>query len=708
MGTHRADADRARAATGAEPRTDPDAPVRYLRGVGPARAAMLGRLGIETIRDLLLHLPRRYEDRRHPTPLARLVPHVEQAAIARIEDVRTIRTRRGLLLVRAGLVDETGAAHAVWFNQPYLAQRLARGQQVSLYGRVERAGRGVQFVAPEVEPIDPDTEPWNIGRLVPVYPTTEGLSQRALRAMVREALGTHLEALPDVLPAELRRAHGLPALRDALWAVHFPDDHVGQAAARRRLAFEELFILQLAILRQRARLQVTRRGATYGPPGGLVSRFLASLPFPLTRAQRRVIDEILADLERPAPMNRLLQGDVGSGKTVVAAAALLRCVEGGYQGALMAPTEILAEQHFLTLQGLLAPLGVTVHLLVGGMDQAARRPALASLEAGTPAVVVGTHALLEEDVVFDRLGLVVVDEQHRFGVMQRSRLREKGRAPDVLVMTATPIPRTLVLTVYGDLDVSVLDELPAGRTLVRTHVRPKRARPGVYAYVREQVMAGRQAFVVCPLITESEALQVRSAMELARELSAGPLAGLRLEVMHGRLPPALKAERMEAFRAGRIDVLVATTVIEVGIDVPNATLMVIEDADRYGLAQLHQLRGRVGRGAEQSHCILIADPVTEEGRRRLEVVRRTTDGFRIAQEDLRLRGPGEVLGVRQHGVAGLMVADPVSDLPLLEEAKAAAEAWLARDPDFSGEGSAALAAAVRRRVEDRATLASVG
>ncbi|MDR7520926.1 MAG: ATP-dependent DNA helicase RecG [Armatimonadota bacterium] len=696
------------AAAGTDRRPKPDAPVQYLRGVGPARAALLARLGIQTVRDLLLHLPRRHEDRRNPTPLARLIEGAEQAAIVRIERVWTVRTRRGGILVRAGIVDATGAAHAVWFNQPYLAQRLSRGQQVSLYGRVERAGRGLQFVAPEVEPLDPDAEPWNVGRLVPVYPATEGLPQRTLRGIIREALSAHAGALPDVLPPALRARHRLMGLHEALWAAHFPEDPNASAVARRRLAFEELFVLQLGILRQRAALQATPRSVVYGGFTELVPRFLASLPFALTRAQRRVLDEILADLRGPVPMNRLLQGDVGSGKTVVAAAALLACVEGGYQGALMAPTEILAEQHFLTLRRLLHPLGVAVHLLVGGMDRQERAPALELLRTGRPGIVVGTHALLEEQVVFDRLGVAVVDEQHRFGVMQRSRLRQKGYNPDVLVMTATPIPRTLMLTVYGDLDVSVLDEMPPGRQPVITLVRPRRARPQVYASVRDQVAAGRQAFVVCPLIEESEALQAQSAADLARELAEGLLAGLRIEVMHGRLSPAQKAERMEAFRAGEIDVLVATTVVEVGIDVPNASVMVIEDADRYGLAQLHQLRGRVGRGAARSYCVLIADPTTEEARRRLEVMRTTSDGFRIAQEDLQLRGPGEVLGVRQHGLGGLRVADPVADLRLLEEARQAAQALLEEDPDLSSADARALGEIVRRHLDERVHLASVG
>ncbi|MGQ0550968.1 MAG: ATP-dependent DNA helicase RecG [Armatimonadota bacterium] len=696
------------AATGPGRRPIADAPVQYLRGVGPARAALLGRMGIETVRDLLLHLPRRHEDRRHPVPLAHLREGAEAASIVRVERIQLVRTRRGAPLVRAGVADPTGVAHVVWFNQPYLAQTLSRGQEISLYGRVERAGRGLQFLSPEVEVLDGDQEPWLIGRLVPMYPSTEGLPQRTLRIIIRDALEAHAEVIPDVLPDALRRRFRLPALREALWAAHFPDDDGAQRAGRRRLAFEELLVVHIGILQQRRALEATPRGATYGPSGGLQSRFFSSLPFPLTGAQRRVIAEIARDMQRPVPMNRLLHGDVGSGKTVVAAAALAACVDGGYQAALMAPTEILAGQHHLTMGRLLGPLGVDVHLLAGGAEGGVREAALAALRRGGPAVVVGTHALLEERVVFDHLGLVVVDEQHRFGVMQRARLRGKGRAPDVLVMTATPIPRTLALTVYGDLDVSVLDEMPPGRRPPATYVRSSAARAKVYAYVRDRVKAGAQAYIVCPLIEESEAVQVRSALDLAAELSAGPLAGLRVAVMHGRLPGPEKAARMEAFRTGQIDVLVATTVIEVGIDVPTASLMVVEDADRYGLAQLHQLRGRIGRGDARSQCILIADPTTPEAHRRLAVIAATHDGFRIAQEDLMLRGPGEILGVRQHGLAGLRIADLVTDLPLLEESREAARTLLADDPTLTDPSLAGLADAVRVQLAQRKGLASVG
>jgi ATP-dependent DNA helicase RecG len=682
--------------------------VQYLRGVGPARSSLLARLGIVTVYDLLLHLPRRHEDRRHPTPLAALTEGPDRATVARIERVQMIRTRRGGALVRAGVADATGVAHVVWFNQPYLARNLSRGQRVSLFGRVERAGRGLQFVAPEVEVIDPEEEPWLVGRLVPVYAATEGLPQRALRTMVREALEAYADSTADALPDRMRDRHRLVGLRDALWAAHFPDNEAAREAARKRLAFEELLVLQIGILQQRREEQATPRAAAYGPAGDLLPRFLASLPFSLTGAQQRAIDRILHDMRQATPMNRLLQGDVGSGKTVVAVSAIVACIDGGCQAALMAPTEILADQHALTLGKMLGPAGIEVYCLSGGTGADEREVLLRALRAGRPVVVVGTHALLENRVLFDRLALVVVDEQHRFGVMQRARLRAKGRAPDVLVMTATPIPRTLTLTVYGDLDVTVIDELPIGRRPVKTHVRPSTAREKVYAYVREQALTGRQAYVVCPLIEESDTLQARSAVELARELSDGPLRGLRVDVLHGRMSAAQKAERMEEFRAGRLQVLVATTVIEVGIDVPNASIMVIEDADRYGLAQLHQLRGRVGRGADQSHCILLADTPTEAGRSRLEVMAATTDGFVIAEEDLALRGPGDILGVRQHGLDGLRVANLSSDLPLLEEARTVAEGLLADSPRLDDPELSTLAAAVERQQAERRRLASVG
>jgi ATP-dependent DNA helicase RecG len=671
--------------------------VQYLKGVGPARAAALARLGIATVEDLLLHVPRRHEDRTRLVPLSDL-PHGQESTVeATVAAVSEFRARRGLTVTKAALTDASGIGYAIWYNQSYLKQQLRRGMRALFFGRVERRHGEIRLNAPEFEVIEGgEEETWHTGRLVPVYPSTEGLSQRVFRNLVRGALTTHAGEAEDILPEELRRGHGFTDEGKALWALHFPETAEAQAAARRRLAFEELLVLQLGVLLRREQGRAAAKPQRYRA-GGLAERFLSSLPFPLTGAQRRAIDEIVADLRVSQPMSRLLQGDVGSGKTVVAVAALLTCIQGGFQGALMAPTEILAEQHYLTLRPWLDALGVRATLLTGGRggrERAQRREAVA---AGEADLIVGTHALLEEAVAFARLGLVVVDEQHKFGVLQRARLRRKGFAPDVLVMTATPIPRTLALTLYGDLDVTTLDDAPPGRGPIATHWRAASARPKVYAFVREQIAAGRQAYVVCPLIEDSEKLAARAAAALAEELRATFFPDLAVALLHGRMGGAEKERTMAALRAGEIHVLVATSVIEVGIDVTNASVMVIEDADRFGLAQLHQLRGRVGRGAHRSYCILIASPATEEGRRRMEVMTATTDGFAIAQEDLRLRGPGEVLGTRQHGLPDLRVADLMTDLALLEETRAAAAEILRRDPALVGPGHRGLAVAVTRR-----------
>jgi len=675
-------------------------PVQYLKGVGPARAAALSRLGIETVAGLLTHVPRRHEDRRHLTPLRDLVHGSETTVEATVAAVSQFRPRRGLVVVKAALIDDSGIAYAVWFNQSYLKQQLRRGMRALFFGKVERRGGEIRLQSPEFEPVEAgEEETWHTGRLVPIYPATEGLSQRVLRTLVRNALTRHAAEAEDILPEALRTGRRLPPLHDALWALHFPETMEAQQTARRRLAFEELLVLELGLLLRRRVTAQTARPFHYAP-GALVDRFVATLPYPLTAAQQRAIGEITADLRGPHPMSRLLQGDVGSGKTIVAVAALLVCVQGGYQGALMAPTEILAEQHYLSVRPLVESLGVRVALLTGGRSAAERGKIREAVRRGEVDIAIGTHALIEEEVGFARLGLVVVDEQHKFGVMQRARLRRKGFAPDVLVMTATPIPRTLALTLYGDLDVTVLDELPPGRRPVATHGRQALARPKVYEFVRRQIEEGRQAYVVCPLIEDSEKLQAKAAAQLAEELRREHFAGLTVGLLHGRMPPEEKDRVMDAVRAGRIQVLVATTVIEVGIDIPNASVMVIEDADRFGLAQLHQLRGRVGRGAHRSYCVLIASPTTDEGRRRMEVMVATGDGFRIAQEDLRLRGPGEILGTRQHGLPDLRVANLLADLPLLEEARDVAAEIVQQDPGLRRSEHAGLREAVRTRFAD--------
>jgi ATP-dependent DNA helicase RecG len=679
------------------------APVQYVKGVGPTRAEQLARLGIHTVEDLLYHRPHRYDDRRHLARISALVPGRKQSAQGTV--VAISEKRYGTYQFFAALSDESGVLQAVWFGQRYLRRVIRRGARLIVYGRVERSGTPTMVVE-EFEVLTGDTEDTlHTGRIVPVHPTTEGLSPRVLRTIVSHALAT-IDGLPEILPDRLRAGRGLMDRAAAFRLLHFPETEEQAEDARRRLAFDELLVLQCGVLLRRQGVQGLDKGIRYDVAPAEVQHFTAALPYALTGAQRRVIGEIIEDMQGRAPMNRLLQGDVGSGKTVVAAAALYLAVRGGSQGALMAPTEILAEQHALTFREMLAPLGLRLGLLTGGSGRREREATRQALREGAIDVAIGTHALIEGGVEFKRLGLVVVDEQHKFGVMQRAVLRRKGFAPDVLVMTATPIPRTLTMTLYGDLDVAVLDELPPGRGTIKTYLRGPEKRADVYAWVREKITAGQQAYIVCALIEESEKLQVEAAAALADRLRGEQLRGVSLEVLHGRLKPAEKERVMEQFRAGMVKALVATSVIEVGIDVPQATVMVIEDADRFGLAQLHQLRGRVGRGAETSYCILLGAMKTDAARERLETIAATRDGFHIAQKDLELRGPGEVLGTRQHGLPDLRAADLLTDRELLEEARQDAARLLRDHPGLRGPEVCDLAAAVSVKFPpDRAVVA---
>src|SRR5712691_3432098 len=680
-----------------------DVPAQYVKGVGPARAVQLARLGLQTVEDLLYHAPHRYEDRSHLASIASLVPGQKQTTEGVV--LALSEKRHGAYQFVAALSDNTAVLQAVWFGQRYLRRVIRRGTRLIVHGKVERAGR-VQMMVEEFEILTgEEDDTLHTGRIVPMHPATEGLSPRVLRTIIARALDEYLDALPELLPDQIRLQQGLVGRQEAVRNLHFPASMDDAAAAHRRLAFDELLVLQLGVLMRKQAVRVVEKGIRYKRRDGLLAQFVATLPYSLTAAQRRVLDDVTADLYSPRPMNRLLQGDVGSGKTVVAAAALWLCVGGGYQGALMAPTEILAEQHYLTFRRLLAPLGVRVGLVTGGAAKRERERVRDALRAGDVDVAIGTHALLEEGVTFGRLGLVVVDEQHKFGVTQRATLRRKGFHPDVLVMTATPIPRTLSMTLYGDLDVSVLDEMPPGRGAVRTYVRGPEKRPEVYAWVREQVGSGRQAYIVCPLIEESEKLQVEAAVRLAERLSEEVLRDVPLSVLHGRMRPEEKEQVMDAFRGGTTKILVATPVIEVGIDVPQATIMVIEDADRFGLAQLHQLRGRIGRGAQASHCILLSSLATDAARERMETMAHTHDGFVVAQRDLELRGPGEILGTRQHGLPDLRIADPLADVAILELARDEARRLLADDPDLSRREEAALQRQVRRRFVERTAVA---
>jgi ATP-dependent DNA helicase RecG len=682
-----------------------------MKGVGPQRARLLERLGLLTVRDALDWFPHRYEDRRHLVPFRKLQLGEAQATGGAVVGVTPPPRGRPRVPLQVLFRDESGFFTAKWFNQPYLAQVFKRGQRVFLYGKVV-PGQGRSTLAmqnPEFEIVEEDEDAsLHMGRIVPVYGLTEGLPQRPMRTLLHGVVERFAAEVPDALPEDLRMRRDLPSTAEAYRAIHFPESLEGAETARRRFVFEDFFLLQVGLAIRRRR-EEARAGHAIAPPGRLVERLLATLPFRLTAAQRRVWEEIRADLARPTPMNRLLQGDVGSGKTVVAVMALLTAIEAGFQAALMAPTEILAEQHLVTVRALVEPLGVPVALLTSGQKGRERAAALAAVASGAVELVVGTHALIQEGVAFQRLGLAVVDEQHRFGVLQRATIRAKGQHPDVLVVTATPIPRTLALTLYGDLDVSVLDELPPGRQRITTAWRSEGKRREIYEFIRKELAEGRQAYVVYPLVEETETRDLKAATAMAGELATDVFPEHRVGLIHGRLPFEAKDAAMRAFKAGDIRVLVATTVIEVGIDVPNASVMLIEHAERFGLAQLHQLRGRVGRGSARSYCVLLASGLlSDEARQRLQAMVDTQDGFRIAEADLEIRGPGEFFGTRQAGLPEFRAANLLTDGRLLEEARQEALALVARDPGLRVPEHRPLREALLARWQERLDLASVG
>ena len=665
-------------------------PVTGLKGVGPALAKRLAKLGIETVADLLFWLPTRYEDRTHIVPIGSLRPGARAAVEGTVELAEVVFRGRRSLLVR--LSDGTGFLTLRFFHFSGAQQeQLVRGARLRCFGEVRRGKHGPEIVHPEYKNADaPDTQAVQ-GVLTPIYPVTEGVQQGRLRNLTAQALAAVSDGeLPDWLPAEIRDELKLPALREALQFLHrpppdarLPELEAGRHPAQRRLAFEELLAHHLSL--RQLRNEIRRDPAwPIASPGQLADRLLEGTGFKLTKAQRRVMGEIRGDLSVAHPMLRLVQGDVGSGKTIVAALAAADVAEAGAQAALMAPTELLAEQHAQNFSRWLAPLGLEPLLLTGRLPARARRDAQAALAEGRSAIAIGTHALFQEEVTFRKLALVIVDEQHRFGVHQRMRLREKGsegRYPHQLIMTATPIPRTLAMTAYADLDVSVIDELPPGRTPVMTVAMPDSRRDEVVRRIRGACLEGRQAYWVCPLIEESELLEAQAAEDTAASLAAA-LPDVAVGIVHGRMPPAAREKTMAKFKAGEIGLLVATTVIEVGVDVPNASLMVIENAERMGLAQLHQLRGRVGRGREASSCLLLWHaPLSTLAKERLAVLRSTNDGFAVARRDLELRGPGELLGTRQTGLMQLKVADLMRDADLLPRVQAAADVMMRSHAD---------------------------
>jgi ATP-dependent DNA helicase RecG len=687
-----------------------ETPLQYLKGVGPQRAKLLSRLGLLRIEDALFFVPVRHDDRRRLIHFRSLGEGKAQSCTGTIVGVSPPPRGNPRSPFSVLLRDSTGYLTAVWFNQPYLGKVLRRGQTLLLHGRVARfRGGPLQMQHPEYEIVeDGEDETIHTDRIVPIYRLTEGLTQRPLRILLWRVVLQYAGTVSESLPAAVRKRRRLLPLAAALKGIHFPETDQELAVARRRLVFEDFLLLQLGLAIRRQR-EGRAGGLPMKPAGDLVGRLRRSLPYTLTAAQERVGEEIRRDLAGPYAMNRLLQGDVGSGKTIVAAMAILTAVEAGYQTALMAPTEILAEQHYLTLQQLLPPLGLPVALLTSAIKGREREALLERVMTGSIPCLVGTHALIQEGVEFRRLGLAVVDEQHRFGVAQRALLRKKGDNPHVLVMTATPIPRTLALTLYGDLDVSVIDEMPPGRQPIGTVVRAEGKRAQIYAFLRKQIEEGRQVYVVCPLVEESEATDLKAATEMAERLQREVFPDLQVGLLHGRMSLDAKESVMSAFKAGEIHILVSTTVIEVGIDVPNASVMLVEHAERFGLSQLHQLRGRVGRGPWKSYCILLASGTpTAEARRRLAALRESQDGFRIAEVDLELRGPGEFFGTRQSGLPEFRVADLLRDARVLEEARQEAFALVAADPDLLQPEHRSLRETLLARWRGKLDLASVG
>ena len=667
-----------------------DDPIVALRGVGKLKASKLAKLGIEKVRDLLTHFPRDYRDYSTTKRIVDLMYGETASVVGTVEDVQLFPGQQGRFRTTVKLRDGSGRISATWFRYGYGGVKIVPNTRVALAGTVSGYGAQISLESPDWELAD--SRPLHTRRLVPVYPLTEGISDYWLREIAAEVVPRCAPMLQEFLPEWLVNQHGLMALPEAVAAIHFPSSSEELARARYRLAFDELFLVQVAALKRRAEWQSGGSAPRVRVQDEVVGSFLACQPFSLTGAQARVTAEIRADLEDSRPMTRLLEGDVGSGKTIVAAVGLLAAVASGYQGALMAPTEILAEQHGRTLQAafgnadnlLCSLLGrpLSLRVLTGATKRAEREAAYRGAASGEIDILVGTQALVQEGLGFQRLGLAIVDEQHRFGVVQRTALRQKGEAPHLLVMTATPIPRTLALTLYGDLDLSVIDELPPGRQRVKTYLLGPREREHAYEHIRRDVARGHQAFIICPLVEDSPHLEVRAATAEYERLRHGDLMGLRLALLHGRMRPADKDQIMLDFRDGRYDVLVSTSVVEVGIDVPNATVMLVEGAERFGLAQLHQFRGRVGRGGYSSSCVLLTDSTDEVALERLRTVAEVSDGFRLAEEDLKLRGPGEYFGVRQSGFPDFRMAD-LRDLRLIETVRGAAMEVVRRDPDLA-------------------------
>lgn len=693
--------------------------VQYIKGIGPKRAKILLKLGIAAVRDILNYLPREYDDRRQITKIAAAMPNQRVTILSKVEVANVISLSPGLSVFKAAVTDRTGVAYCVFFRKvnPYhkhdiftkLKKDFSRGNYILANGFVEINFGEKQVRVEEYEPLPDPKNTGNLihfNKIVPVYPLTEGLGQKWLREFVKDCIDKYISNWPEILPESLCKQKGLISAAEAISQIHFPESFAKAEIARKRLAFDEFLLLETALALVRKKKKQHPKPRSYTIKRSLLTPFRQKLGFDFTRSQKKAINEIFSDMKDNKPMNRILIGDVGSGKTVVAVSSVLLAIENSFQAAILAPTEILAEQHYITIQNMLEGLGVRVGLLTGKLNSKSKdKHALKSdIADGRINLIIGTHALLEEDVKFNNLGLIIIDEQHRFGVMQRARLHKKAELPDVLVMTATPIPRTLALTLYGDFDVSTINELPPGRQPIKTlYISEDKA----YDSVKQEVKKGHQAYIVYPLVEESDKVELKSAVDEANNLSNTVFSDFKVGLLHGQMPAKLKEKIMIQFRNKEFDILIATTVIEVGIDIPNATMMVIQHSDRFGLATLHQLRGRVGRGQDKSFCVLLGIPKTEEAKRRIHIMISSCDGFRIAEEDLAIRGPGEFFGTAQHGMPPFKAGSIVSDIKLIEEARIAAEDILSKDPKIISREYASLRNELLRIYKGRFGLSTV-
>lgn len=694
----------------------PDSPVSEMKGVGEGRAKSLKKLNILKVSDVLSHYPRDYEDRSRVTPIAELLPDENAVVIARIKDEAKTSYFKGMGVTKVKLYDASGSINAVWYNQPYMKNNIKPGAVYAFFGKMTIRKNGVrELQSPEMEKIESipknentennenagnignaenigNTETAKGGRwqggLVPVYPLSAGLSQKVFRKIVRDALEICEGNIKDSLPFPVRKEYKLAGKEFSVKNIHLAESPESCELARERLVFEELFMLQTALLRLKEENISDKTGIRMEKTD--MGPFFDSLPFSFTPAQKRVFDEMEGDMLSGRVMNRLVQGDVGSGKTAVAMAAAYMAVKNGFQAVMMAPTEVLAQQHYESFKTVFEPLGINTEVMTGGQKTSRKKAALAAAASGEADIIVGTHALIQEKTEFKNIGLVITDEQHRFGVRQRQTLAGKGESPHVLVMTATPIPRTLALILYGDLDISVIDSLPPGRQTIDTFAVNSSYRQRIYNFTKKEIEKGRQAYIICAMVEENEKVEAESVLKYAEELKDTVLGDKRIAVVHGKMKSEEKDGILKAFAAGETDVLVSTTVIEVGINVPNATVMIIENAERFGLAQLHQLRGRVGRGSEKSYCILISDNKSEITRQRLKTMTSTTDGFKISETDLKLRGPGEFFGTRQHGLPSLRIANLYRDMAVLKNAQKAAQELIKKDPELEAEENSDL------------------